>query len=212
MVWKKRMAAGVVMVGFCVASGRAQSRMRGVDAAQASSTRYFEVRLVLRLPASAGRKERVESLTTDLAVIKDRPRASSCRARLISQVPVTMQRGPTYLDIGTKLDCNDVRMEGNALAMGVVLETSSVNGMVTTVDKDGKSLQEPLIAQRNISLQVKLPLGKPTVIFNSRNMEASGLRPLEGGPKPLGSGTRGEVAGAPGGSEMEVEMMARELP
>ncbi len=196
--------AGVLLGGM--SAGVAQSRTHGGEGT--TMTRYFELTMVLRFPGAPGREERVQRLTTDLAVVRDRPGASSGKARMISQTPVMMQKGPTYVDLGTKLDCNDVRVDGNALAMGVVLETSAVNGTVTTVDKEGRSLQEPLISQRNLSLQIRLPFGKPTVIFDAKNGDLERERPLPG----EGGGASATVEGPPPATEMQVEMTARELP
>lgn len=210
MQWIRTATMMVVLLGGVPGLG-AQSRVthKATEVLPESATRYFELKLVMRYPGAPGREPRVESLMTDIAVIKDRPGASSCRARVTSQVPVMMQKGPTYLDLGTKLDCNDVRVEGNAVAMAVVLETSSVNGMVTTRDKDGQSLEEPLISQRNLQLQARLPLGKPTVIFDTKNMEPMRLKPLK---EDAGAVAGSETDGMRAPAEMQVEMTARELP
>lgn len=209
MRWLRVVSTWAVLL-VCVPAAMPQNRSRGAETEPEAPTRYFELTLVLRFPAAAGRMERVESLTTDIAVRKDRPGASSGRARVMSQVPVMMQKGPTYLDLGTKLDCNDVRLEGNALALAVVLETSSVNGTVMTEGKDGKKLEEPLISQRNLSLQTRLPLGKPVVIFDTKNMEPTHIRTLQEGEAVITAGDTRERTQAP--AEMQVEMTARELP
>jgi hypothetical protein len=65
----------------------------------------------------------------------------------------------------------NVRIDGNGLVLSVILETSLVNGTVTTKNSNGVETEEPIISQRNLELAMKLPFETPKVIFDSDNME-----------------------------------------
>jgi hypothetical protein len=99
---------------------------------------------------------------------------------MTSQVPVAMEGKTKFIELGTKFDCNNVRVEGGGLALSLVLETSRVARMVPVKDTNGVETEEPVIAQRTLELSVKLPLDTPKVIFDS-NVAVPGhpLKPIQ---------------------------------
>src|SRR5580698_1822553 len=93
-----------------------------------------------------------------------------------TQVPVGTGSATRYVELGTKLDCNDVHIEGDGIALEFVLEASGLIGTAKTKGSDGVVFDEPLITQRSVQLSVKLPLDQPKVVFDS---SARPLTPLK---------------------------------
>lgn len=196
------------MAGSAVAMAQAKPMSAG---AAISGTRYFQLTLVLRYTANADGPPvpGTQSITTEVAVIPDRPGASSSRTRMGSQIPVVIGGKTQLIDVGTSFDCNNVRVEGDGVAMSIVLETSRLGGMVPVKEAGGVEVEEPLITQRKIELSIKLPLDTPKVVFDSK-MGVPG-HPLKS-VQSLGPGD-GKVPAQmmlqePG---MQVEMTAKEL-
>ncbi|NYF78357.1 hypothetical protein [Granulicella arctica] len=200
----RRVVFGVVMVvsGVCVA----QQPMKSAGASVAlSAMRYFKLTMVLKYPTNGELEPMSQSITTEVAVYGD-GRIGSCRTRMTSQVPVGTGVATKFIDVGTKFDCNDVRLEGDGLAMSIVLETSRLTRMISIKNRDGVETVEPVISQRNVTLSVKLPLNTPKVVFDSKDVDSSKLKPL---------GSLGATAAKDGSmmqdAAMQIEMTASEL-
>lgn len=166
--------------------GMAQSTSSTSRTGAASpATRYFQLTLVLRYSASADGPPApgTQSITTELAVREDRPGSGSCKTRMGSQVPVVMEGKTKYIDLGTSFDCNNVHVEGNGLALSIILETSRVTQMIRLKDGNGVETEEPVINQRKMELSVKLPLDTPKVVFDSgvaaKEHPLKALQPLQ---------------------------------
>jgi hypothetical protein len=177
--------------------------------APVAASRYFQLTLNLKFAQTADQQPATETITTEVAVRDGKP--GSCKARMISQVPIGTGSASKYIELGTKLDCNDVHVEGEALALQFTLETSGYIGMARTRGSDGVIFDEPMIAQRNVQLSVKLPLDQPKVVFDSSTHPATPLKP----PASPGDGAAGVVSATqiPSrlGTPMLIEMTASEL-
>ena len=160
--------------------GAAQSKRSVVASpASAGATRYFQLTMDLKSGPIADQQPTTRTISTELAVRDGR--AGSCKARMTSQVPTGAGSGTKYIELGTKLDCNDAHIDGDALALEFALETSRIAAMIKTKGVDGKEVDEPLITQRTVQLTVKLPLGKTQVVFDSNSRHATSLKPLGAG-------------------------------
>jgi hypothetical protein len=172
-------------------------------------SRYFQITLNLKFIQAADQQPATETITTQVAVRDGKP--GSCKARMLSQVPTGAGATMKYIELGTKLDCNDVRIDGNGIALEFALETSGYMGTAKTKGSDGVVFDEPLITQRSVELSVKLPLDQPKVVFDS---SAHPLKPLSP-PSPLANGSTGVVSTMPVasrlGAPMQIEMTATEL-
>jgi len=193
---------------FCCAivslslAGMAQTAKPDAKAnAVSPATRYFKLILVLRYPESADGVQ--QSISTDVAVSDGRPGKS--KMSMGSQLPVTMKGKTEYIDVGTKFDCDNVHLEGDGLAVHMVLETSRVNGTIHIKNTNGVDTEEPVISQRKMELSVKLVPDIPKVVFDTKTMDVSKLKPIGPGPATLPAGT----PSAP--EAMQVEMTAIEL-
>lgn len=167
-------------------TGAANGQSRKAAAAT-SAARYFKIDLALKFGAVPAQGPAMQSISTEVAVRAGKP--GSCKARMISQVPTGMGGQTKFVDLGTKLDCNDVHVEGNALALQFTLDASRIKQMVKSKAADGSPMEEPLITQRTVQLTVRLPLNKTETVFDSsthamKPLGPVGLKPGEGGPAP----------------------------
>jgi len=110
------------------AAGIAQPGRPGSTAA--ASSRYFQITLNLKFAQAADQQPASETITTQVAVRDGKP--GSCKARMLSQVPTGTGGAMKYIELGTKLDCNDVRVEGDGIALEFALETSGYMGTAKT--------------------------------------------------------------------------------
>ena len=196
----------LALLGVSIA-GIAQSKKSG-SAPVAKASRYFQLTLNLKFAPVADHEPTAQTITTEVAVREGRP--GSCKARMISQVPTGTGSGTKYIELGTKLDCNDVHIEGDGIALEFTLETSRIAGMVKTKGSDGVVIDEPVISQRSVQLTARLPLGSPKVVFDFEFHP----RPLKA-PNPLGDAPASGVNEAPTPQRIDspllIEMTATEL-
>ena len=186
-------------------SGIAQPGKPG--SAPIAPSRYFQITLNLKFTQAPDQQPATESITTEVAVRDGKP--GSCKARMLSQVPAGAGSATRYIELGTKLDCNDVHIEGDGIALGFALETSALMGTAKTRGSDGVVFDEPLIAQRSVQLSVKLPLDQPKVVFDSSTHPSTPLKP----PAPAANGSLVSATPVPSrlDAPMLIEMTASEL-
>ncbi len=180
----------VVAVAWSVGTAESSNPVSSVPKGS-RAPRYFQITMILRYTASVDGPPAPapQSVTTGVVVSDDK--AGSCKVRMGSQIPVMMDGKSKYIDVGTNLDCNNVHLEGDGLALSIVLDTSRVREMVRLKDGNGVETEEPLITQRRIELSVKLPLDTPKVVFDSS--AAAKVHPLEQ-LKPVGGGADAAAA------------------
>jgi hypothetical protein len=77
-----------------------------------------------------------------------------------------------YIDVGTNIDTNDIRLTDHTLSLRVDVESSSA---LKTDTASGL----PLIRRTTWGSQVIVPLSKPTVIFTADNVSDTGKTELE---------------------------------
>lgn len=207
MNWIKIKVLSAVLVCGGVASSFGQAKgvsRAGVTAA--SGSRNFQLTMVIESPQSGetATQPTTQSITTEIVVVEGR--TGSGKARMTSQLPSSSSSRSKLVELGTKLDCTDVYMDGNELALHFVLETSRFTGYVESTDEKCGTVKEPLISQRTVELSVKVPLDRPKIVFDSRTVSKGGLKPL---PESAGPGRiTVERFQQP---ELRVELMATEL-
>jgi hypothetical protein len=170
----KALKSGVLFVALLAITSAVQAQPARNESAAAS--RYFQITLNLKFMQVADQPPATETITTQVAVREGKP--GSCKARMLSQVPMGAGSTMKYLELGTKLDCNDVRVEGDGIALKFALETSGLTGTAKTRGADGVIFEEPLITQRSVELSVKLPLDHPKVVFDASTQPSKPLSPL----------------------------------
>ena len=92
-----------------------------------------------------------------------------------TRVPIkTNDKGEIqYLDIGVNIDCKSAHEIDGKLALGVTAEISSL-AMET-----GNSNPTPVVRENHWQASVLVPLGKPSVIFSSDDLQGKGKVQME---------------------------------
>jgi hypothetical protein len=106
------------------------------------------------------------------------------RVKTGSRVPiVTGSNGPDskplntqfqYIDLGVNLDVHDAAEHGEMLGFRLVAEVSSVAHQTEIA-----GMGEPVIRQNVWDSTVLVPLGKPTVVFSSDDLDSKGKMQVE---------------------------------
>ena len=92
-----------------------------------------------------------------------------------NKIPLhTSEKDIQYLDTGVNIDTQDVVESGGNLALTVKVEVSSL-----APEQSSSVPQDPIIRQNAWQAEVLLPLGKPTTIFSSDNLENKGRTAVE---------------------------------
>lgn len=196
--------AAALFASCMMTSGQSDKVARHVPEAS-QRTRYFQLEMVVRYPTGTEDQPRSQSLLTDVAVDPDRP--GHCRMRMGSQVPLVMSGTTKFVDVGTKLDCNNIRVDGDALTLSFVLETSFLTGTVTTKNSAGAETEEPTISQRTVELAARVPLGTPKIVFDSKSIDPRAMKraELSGQAMPTGGAKQMDA------TALQIEMTAKEL-
>ena|ERR1700744_2681649 len=92
-----------------------------------------------------------------------------------TRVPVkTNDKGEIqYLDIGVNIDCKDAHEMDGKLALQVTAQISSLG------TETGISNSTPVVRQNRWQASVLVPLGKPSVIFSSDDLQGKGKLQVE---------------------------------
>jgi type II secretory pathway component GspD/PulD (secretin) len=91
-----------------------------------------------------------------------------------NKIPLhTGEKDIQYLDTGVNIDTENAVDDGANLHLVVKVEVSSLAPEQNTTAAD------PVIRQNEWGAEVRLPVGKPTVIFSSDNLENKGRTEVE---------------------------------
>lgn len=105
----------------------------------------------------------------------------SAQIRIGDKVPVLTEREKgevQYIDVGVNIDSIRALEVDNKLALSVTAEISStIKNTVPTATSESISL--PIIRSNKWSANVLVPIGKPTVIFSSDNLQDTGKVQIE---------------------------------
>ena len=82
-----------------------------------------------------------------------------------------------YQDVGVNFDVSDVREAGNKLAMDLKAEISGVGSNVHFGGDNG--INEPIMRQNRWQSPVLIPIGKPTMVFTSDDIDTKGGMQVE---------------------------------
>lgn len=100
-----------------------------------------------------------------------------------SRIPVnvTTKGGDIqYLDVGVNIDCGEAHEIPQGVALSLTAEISSL-----ATPASSANVGTPIIRQNKWRAAAVLPLGKPTVVFSSDNLENKGKMQLEATATPL---------------------------
>jgi hypothetical protein len=143
--------------------------------AQASAPKpeahYYRLEFVLKELDGDGRV--INSRNYQTSVSTD-GRTSYVRAGTKIPIRVNDKDNIQYLDIGVNIDCEMARETAQGLALQIKSEISSLANPPA-----GNEASTPMVRQNVWQSMTQLPIGKPTVIFSSDNLENKGRMQVE---------------------------------
>lgn len=142
------------------------------DAAKPEST-YFHLDFVVK-EVEAGKTVNARNYSMTVSTKRDRTSVRSGSKVSLHTSP------PTYVDIGTNIDCWNAEEVDGQLALMVTADVSST--------ADSSDIQAQVIRQVKWNSPVIVPLKKPTVIFTLDDPSSKRQMELEVTASPIGPG------------------------
>lgn len=138
---------------------------------------YYHLEFVLKELGDDGRVVNSRSYHID---VQTEGRGSSVRAG--TKIPVrTNDKGEfNYIDLGVNIDCNNARETSQGLALQISTEISSLAN-----PSGGAEASTSVVRQNRWSSMALVPIGKPTVVFSSDNLENKGKMQVEVTATPI---------------------------
>jgi len=132
---------------------------------------YYRLEFVLKELDGDGRV--INSRTYHTGVSTD-GRTSYVRAGTKIPIRVNDKDNIQYLDVGVNIDCEMARETAQGLALQIKTEISSLSNPPA-----GNEATTPIVRQNVWQSTTQLPIGKPTVVFSSDNLENKGRMQVE---------------------------------
>jgi hypothetical protein len=140
-------------------------------AAPRTEVHFYSLEFLLKEVGDDGKV--VNSRTYHTSISTD-GRNSSVRAGTKIPIRVNDKDNIQYLDIGVNIDCEMARETAQGLALQIKAEISSLANPPA-----GSESLTPIVRQNRWQSMTQLPIGKPTVIFSSDNLENKGKMQVE---------------------------------
>ena len=144
---------------------------------QIADIHYYRLEFVLKELGDDGRV--LNSRTYHTSVSTD-GRNSSVRTGTKIPIRVNDKDNIQYLDVGVNIDCNNARETGQGLALQITAEISSLANPPASSEAS-----TPVVRQNKWQSMTQLPIGKPTVVFSSDNLENKGRMQVEVTATPI---------------------------
>jgi len=156
----------------------AQDTTKTEDAAKTPEPpiHYYRLEFVVQEVSPDGKPVNSRSYST--TVVTNSEHASVIRVK--TNVPVAVgafvEGAPlantqyTYQSVGVEIDVRNAREIGRLLTLSLTADISSLGGSATVVT----NFHEPIIRQNKWEAAVLIPIGKPTVVFNSDDLDNKG--------------------------------------
>jgi len=139
--------------------------------------RYYHLEFVLKELGDDGRVVNNRTYHTDVAT---GGRFSQVRAGTKIPVRTNDKDEIQYLDLGVNIDCDSAHETPQGLGLHISAEISSI----ANSPGSGES-GSPIVRQNRWSSETLLPIGKPTVVFSSDNLENKGRMQVEVTATPI---------------------------
>ncbi|HEX3470980.1 MAG TPA: hypothetical protein VHT28_07315 [Silvibacterium sp.] len=143
-----------------------------------NDARYYNLEFVLKELNDDGRVVNSRSYHTGVS-----SNGKSSSVRTGTKIPVhTNEKGDiAYLDVGVNLDCYVTQETPQGLGLQITAESSSLPSAGAGVGTP----TTPIVRQNKWSAMTLVPIGKPTVVFASDNLENKGRMQVEVTATPL---------------------------
>lgn len=143
---------------------------------QTADVHYYHLEFVLKELGDDGRV--VNSRTYDTSVSSS-GKSSSVRAGTKIPIRTNDKDEIQYLDLGVNIDCDSTRETPQGLGLHISAEISSI------ASPTSGGIQSPIVRQNQWQSMTLIPIGKPTILFSSDNLENKGRMQVEVTATPL---------------------------
>ena len=162
----------------------AQDDAKAQDAAKTPPPpdHYYHLDFVVQDAGEDGKPVNSRSYsTTDVTNSHERP---SIRANSRIPVPIgifstdakdnaTVNTQFQYQDVGVRFDIRDVHDAGRLLTLNLTADVSTLGG-TAILGSNGSNTHQPTMRQNRWDSAVLIPIGKPTVVFKSDELDSKG--------------------------------------
>lgn len=168
--------AAVITLSLLPAAARAQNPPNPVSA---PAPHYYHLRVAIEELNAAGQITNTRIYTEIVSTAVGRDRVWHQQIKTGSKIPIVSGAagGNTqfqYIDLGVDLDVLNVKEQPAVLSFELKVEVSSI-ARQTQVAGTG----EPVIRQNTWDSAVMVPLGKPTIVFSSDDLDSTGKMQVE---------------------------------
>jgi hypothetical protein len=146
------------------------------EAKTQTDAHYYRLEFVLKELGDDGRVVNSRTYHTDVAT-----GGRSSQVRVGTKIPVRTndKNEIQYLDLGVNIDCDSAHETPQGLGLHISSEISSM------ASPTSGEIASPVVRQNRWSSEALLPIGKPTVVFSSDNLENKGRMQVEVTATPI---------------------------
>lgn len=178
----------LLLVPTCLSRAAAQDTTKAPDTAKApdAPVHYYQLEFVVQELNADGKTVNGRTYT---GIAGTNRKDLNISIRTGSRIPVSTgassassgsQSQIQYVDVGVSIDLRDVVHEvGNQLALALAVEVSSLGTNSPAMSAD------PIIRQNRWQASVLIPVGKPTVVFKSDDLDSKGSMQVSVKATPL---------------------------
>lgn len=155
------------------------SESKAPEAKVQTEAHYYRLEFVLKEVGDDGRVVNSRTYHTDVAT-----GGRSSQVRTGTKIPIRTddKSGDVryqYIDVGVNIDCDFAHETPQGLGLHISAEISSI------ASPTSGEIASPVVRQNRWSSEALLPIGKPTVVFSSDNLENRGRMQVEVTATPI---------------------------
>ena len=144
---------------------------------------YYHLDIVVQEVSAEGKPVNSRSYSTTVVTNSNRYE-NSIRANSKIPVPIgsfstdakdnaTVNTQFQYQDVGVRFDIRDVHDAGRLLTLNLTADVSTLGG-TAILGSNGSNTHQPTMRQNRWDSAVLIPIGKPTVVFKSDELDSKG--------------------------------------
>jgi len=141
---------------------------------------YYHLDIVVQEVSAEGKPVNSRSYSTTVVTNSSRYE-NSIRANSKIPVPIgsfstdakdnaTVNTQYQYEDVGVRIDIRNVHDTGRSLTLNLAADVSTIGGTAIL----GSNVHQPIMRQNKWDSAVLIPIGKPTVVFKSDDLDSKG--------------------------------------
>ena len=165
------LASLTLMAGTVRAQEAKASENKPSETKPQTEVHYYRLEFVLKELGEDGRVVNSRTYHTDVSTQPGR----YSQVRTGTKIPIRTndKNEIQYLDLGVNIDCDSVHETPQGVGLHISAEISSI------ANPTSGEIPSPVVRQNRWSSEALLPVGKPTVVFSSDNLENKGRMQVE---------------------------------